>query len=230
LSAHIAQTAPAANPTVRADSSQTLAALQQHAFRQHGSGWSIDVKYPELTDAAHFNLATRRKMGSMVNGFKRELAVETASKDYPNYGSYLTGTYKAQVLKNGVVSVLLDYSTYVEGAAHPGGELASINYDSKTHRLLALSDLFRPKSPYLSRLSEMAIQSLEQNQYADSYAVHRGAGPAESNFKVFTLTDTELVLHFQTYQVAAGAAGSQQVVIPLTSLSSLLQPGFLPEP
>jgi hypothetical protein len=53
--------------------------------------------------------------------------------------------------------------------------------------------------------------------------VLRGAGPVESNFKVFTLTDTTLVLHFPTYQVAPGVAGPQQVVIPLETLAPLLQ-------
>jgi len=229
-SAQVAQTVKARKPVVIADGSQNLSALQPHEFRQDGNGWSIDVKYPELIDAARFNLVIRRKLDSMVKGLKRGLPPETADKDYPDYGSYLSGIYEAQVLRNGVVSILFDYSIYVSGAAHPGGELASLNYDSGSHRLLALSDLFRPKSPYLSRLSEIVVQSLEHNEYADTFAIHHGAGPMESNFKVFTLTDTELVLHFQTYQVAAGAAGPQQVVIPLSSLTGLLRQRFLPEP
>jgi hypothetical protein len=230
-SAQVAQTVRAGKLIVLPDRLGTLATLQQQEFRQHGNGWSIDVKYPELTGAAHLNLVIRRKLDWMVKGFKRGLPSATADiMDYPDYGSYLTGTYKAQILKSGIVSILFDYSIYVNGAAHPGGELASLNYDPNTHRLLALSDMFRPKSPYLSRLSEIAIQSLEQNEYADNFAIHHGAGPVEGNFKVFTLTDKELVLHFQTYQVAAGAAGPQEVVIPLTSLTALLKQRYLPEP
>jgi hypothetical protein len=40
---------------------------------------------------------------------------------------------------------------------------------------------------------------------------------------VFTLTDTDLVLHFPMYQVAAGAAREQTAVIPLERLASLLR-------
>ena len=216
-------------PAVKATMLAALPTLEEREFHQHTDRWSIDVKYPELAGADAFNLAIHRNLDSMVNDFKRGLP-ETASKGYPDYGAYLKGTYRAQGLKIGVISVLFDYETFFPGAAHPEGELASINYDSKGDRLLALSDLFRPKSAYVSRLSEMAIQSLDENEYADTHAVRNGAGPVESNFKVFTLTDTELVLHFQTYQVAAGAAGSQQVVIPLASLKPLLQPQFRPEP
>ncbi|HCC58154.1 MAG TPA: hypothetical protein DEQ47_13030, partial [Solibacterales bacterium] len=35
-------------------------------------------------------------------------------------------------------------------------------------------------------------------------------------------TDTALVLHFPTYQVAAGAAGAQTVYIPLETLAPWL--------
>jgi hypothetical protein len=228
LSAQIAlpQTVPGGTAIVLADGSGALPALQEREFNQHNDRWSINVKYPELAGADAFNLAIHRKLDSMVNGFKKGLLPE----DYPDYPAYLKGTYRAQILKSGVVSVLFNYETYFPGAAHPGGELASINYEFKEHRLLALSDLFRPKSPYVSRLSEIAIQSLDENEFADTHAVHRGAGPVESNFEVFTLTDTELVLHFQTYQVAAGAAGEQQVEIPLASLKPLLQPEFRSTP
>jgi hypothetical protein len=223
------QIVPAWTAAARADASQALPVLREREFHQHNNRWSIDIKYPELADADVFNLAVHRKLDSMVSEFKKGLPPATADKDYPDYASYINGTYRAQVLKDGVVSVLFDYSIYVTGAAHPGGELASINYDSNTHRLLALSDLFRPKSRYISRLSDIAIRSLDQNEFADNHAVLHGAGPVESNFKVFTLTDTELVLHFQTYQVAAGAAGSQDVVIPLAGLKPLLQQRFCPE-
>jgi Protein of unknown function (DUF3298) len=99
----------------------------------------------------------------------------------------------------------------------------SVNHDAGAGRVLALSDLFRPSADYLSRLSELAIAALKQQEYADKYAVDRGAAPVESNFRVFTLTDTSLVLHFPTYQVAAGAAGPQSVVIPLATLAPLLR-------
>src|SRR5262249_26342218 len=143
--------------------------------------------------------------------------IETARNEVkpgiPNEQANLDGKYTAATLKNGIVTVLLHWTTYVAGAAHPGDGMASINYDSSTRRVLALSDLFRPGVDYLSRLSQLAIASLERNEYLDPDTVRQGAGPIERNFKVFTLTDTSLVLHFPTYQVAAGAAGPKKAVI-----------------
>jgi hypothetical protein len=57
----------------------------------------------------------------------------------------------------------------------------------------------------------------------DQTAIRRGAAAVESNFKVFTLTDTDLVLHFPTNQVAASVAGPQQVVISLDTLAQFLR-------
>ena len=41
--------------------------------------------------------------------------------------------------------------------------------------------------------------------------------------KVFTLTDTNLVLHFPTYRVAAGAPGPLEVAIPLDTPARILR-------
>jgi Protein of unknown function (DUF3298)/Deacetylase PdaC len=201
--------------------------LQEHELIQHDDWWSIDIKYPVLEGDDDFNVAVRQHVNAMADEFTRALP-KTASKGYPDYGAYLKGTYAAQVLKNGVVAVLFEYSEYTPGAAHPWGTLASINYDARVRRMLALSDLFRARSGYVSRLSRFSIKSLDQRQYADKYAIRRGAGPVEKNFKVFTLTDTDLVLHFEQYQVAAGAMPSQEVVIPLTRLAPLLRRDYLP--
>ena len=208
---------------------QATIKLQDRQIRQHDDWWSIDIKYPEFEGADVFNMAVSQNVTANLNNFKKELP-KTATTGYPDYGAYLKATYTAQVLKNGVVSVLFDYDEYAPGAVHPWGVLASINYDTRVRRVIALSDLFRPQSHYVSRLSGLAIESLDKNDYADKHAIRDGAGPVESNFKVFTLTDTDLVLHFQQYQVAAGAMGSEQVVIPLTRLAPLLRKQYRPVP
>ena len=189
--------------------------MQHSEIQRYG----IRFEYPEIANAKSFNAAVHQIVDPLVRTFGSEPsqpgnAIEQA---------YLTGHYTASILKNGVVSVLLEWTQYFPMAAHPSGLMASVNYDSRSRRVLILSDIFRPGVNYLARLSEMAIASLSQQEFAVVEAVREGAGPVESNFRVFTLTDDTLVLHFQTYQVAAGAAGPQEVVIPLNSLTSLLR-------
>lgn len=200
--------------------------LQEREFTQHDAWWSIKIRYPVLEGADAFNTAVRENVRAMAHEFKKSLP-QTASNGYPDYGAYLTGSYTFRVLKNGVVSVLFEYTQYTPGAVHPWGLLASINYAPRAKRVLALSDLFRPGSNYVLRLSQLSIESLDLDEYAAKDAIRRGAGPVESNFRVFTLTDTALVLHFQQYQVAPGAVPSEEVVIPLGKLAPLLREDFV---
>jgi hypothetical protein len=200
---------------------------QEQELIQHDDWWSIRVKYPQIDGKNGFNESVRLSVTEITKRFRGELP-ETATKGYPDYGAYLNGTYTATVLKNGIVSVLFDYDEYTPGAVHPWGILACVNYDTREHRALTLADLFRPGADYVSRLSELAIASLEQREYAEKVAIQHGAGPVADNFKVFTLTDTALVLHFQQYQVAPGAAPAQEVAIPLATLAPILGERYRP--
>jgi uncharacterized protein DUF3298/peptidoglycan-N-acetylmuramic acid deacetylase PdaC-like protein len=219
-------TSYASLPTPLAAHPEVAVDLQEYTLSQHNDGWSIDIKYPAIEGADAFNTAVRQQVEATAEGFRRSLP-KTASKDYPDYGAYLKGTYRAQVLKNGIVTVLFQYDEYTPGAVHPWGLLTSINYDKRFRQVLALSDLFSPGCNYVSRLSRISIQSLEEHEYAEKTAIRHGAGPVENNFQVFTLTDTELVLHFQQYQVAPGAMPSEEVAIPLTRLAPLLRKPYL---
>ena len=202
--------------------------LRERKLQQHDDCWSIEIKYPIIEGDSTFNAAVLHRVSTVAAAFRKGLP-KTASKSYPDYGAYLKGKYGAQILTNGIVSVLFEYEEYVPGAAHPWGMMASMNYDSRSARFLRLSDLFRPGSNYLSRLSEISIHDLQEHEYAEETAIRRGAGPLEKNFAVFTLTDTELVVHFQQYQVAAGAVPSEQVSIPLKKLAPLLRKHYLAE-
>ncbi len=196
--------------------------LQERELNQHDDWWSIEIKYPIIEGDNTFNTAVLHHVTTIATGFRKGLP-KTASKGYPDYGAYLKGKYTAQILKNGIVSVLFEYGEYTPGAVHPWGAMASMNYNTRSARFLRLSDLFRPGIKYVSRLSAISIHELQQHEYAEETAIRHGAGPFEKNFEVFTLTDTELVVHFQQYQVAAGAVPSEQVSIPLTELAPLLR-------
>ena len=190
--------------------------------------WHITVKFPQIDGNEDFNSAVRRSATEQADQFRKQMEFFAADKDRSNGEGYMEGTYTATVQNNGVISVLFVYDEYTPGAVHPWGVMESVNYDTRNHRVLKLTDLFRPGSNYVARLSKLAIASLGQHPYADKQAIRQGAGPVESNFNVFTLTDSELVLHFQQYQVAAGVVPSEQVAIPLSSLAPILREQYHP--
>jgi len=202
--------------------------LQQRTLHEQSTHYSIDIKYPEIENDDLFNTAMHQAVASLTDPVKKDLP-EGAAPDFPE-AAYLKGSYSAAVLDNGIVSVLLDYDEYAPEAAHPWDVMSSVNYDSHTCRVLALSDLFRRGVNYVARVSKLAIADLDQGEYADHTAIRHGAGPVASNFKVFTLTDTALVLHFPMAQVAATAAGAQTAIIPLEKLAPWLNETWLRKP
>ena len=108
-------------------SSMTLGECE---LNQHDHWWSIEIQYPTIEGDNKFNTAVRQHVTALATGFRKGLP-RTASKGYPDYGAYLKGNYTADVLKDGIVSVLFNYEEYTPGAVHPRGMLASMNYDPR---------------------------------------------------------------------------------------------------
>ena len=197
--------------------------VREQVYRRGGDGWSITIKYPSIASLPKFNAAVIRQVHATAAKFLKEFP-GSPSEQFSNYSSYLNGVCTARVLRNGIISVLCDYGEYVAGAAHPWEVVTSVNYDSRTSRVLKLADLFNPGADYVSRLSKLSSELLMQRpEIPDEQSIRNGAGPVEQNFQVFTLTDDALIVHFQQYQVAPGVAPALQIEIPLTKLHPLLR-------
>lgn len=129
-----------------------------------------------------------------------------------------------QVLKN-ILPVRFDESFYSAGAAHPGTSILTVNYDLNSGEPISLASLWRPGSGYLDIISSYSIDALESKLGTDTDEMIRdGAGPKEENFEAFLLTDQGLLVIFNEYQVAAYAAGEQEITIPYSALQNILNP------
>jgi hypothetical protein len=199
-------------------SAQPEVRVQQREIHKN----TFHFKYPEIANAPQFNAAVRKILAPLMKEAGER--PRDANGDFDEGDTYVHGQYRATKLENGVISVLFTWTQSAATAVHPWGGMASINYDTRSGRVLKLAELFRPGVDYLSRLSQLAIASLIARRLDDEgAAVFQGAGPSQSNFKVFTLTNTALVLHFPAGQAAHHVLGDQEVVIPLDLLSDLLR-------
>lgn len=116
---------------------------------------------------------------------------------------------------------------YFAGGAHGSDELYAFNYDIKSHKEITIMD-FVGSLENLQRISlaikEQVVASLESTGWRiDSGAqmmLDEGAAPTSENYKDFNFNSDSLTVYFQKYQVAAGAAGSQQAVIYKNSLDA----------
>src|SRR6266540_1754520 len=140
-----------------------------------------------------------------------------------NNGSTLDVTYALLSQIGDIWSFKFDSSFYSDGAAHPGLNSFTLNYDLGQGRELALADLFLPNTNYLEEISKYCIAELSKQPFFDSSS-SSGAQPPLENYRNWNITPDGLMITFDEYQVAPYAAGPQKVVVPYSALQALINP------
>ncbi len=223
-----------------ATSTNTISALHYEnksiAETNTASYYTLKAHYPVfvLTDPA-----ITKKINNSVTGFINEEFISyrstyggTGGNTRTNGGVYGTSTVQidSMVIKNirlaNILPIRFDEEFYSAGAAHPGVNIVTFNYDLKTGEKISLAELFKSGSPYLEAISKASIKILKEKLGRGSSieTINTGAAAKEENFKVFLITDAGLKIIFTEYQVASYAAGEQEVTIPWKELQSILNP------
>ena len=199
--------------------------------------YTIDGEYPELEGDARFdkfNKEARNLVGREVAAWKTgetasasdsglEAATETQDSD-------LSIGYDFRLATDDLISVAFRVGAYSRGAAHPNSSTTVLNYDVKSGKKLSLSDLFNPKSDYLSVISSYCIKDLKQQakKVKDSMlsddSIASGASARADNYKAWAITRKGLWIIFDPYQVAPYAAGPQYVLVPYSALKDIIKP------
>jgi hypothetical protein len=191
---------------------------------------SVYVSIPVMTGADSavadpFNQAVADIVAENVTAFKDGLiqseATATPIPEIAEFPSFIQLTYEVFIADNDLISIRFHVTFYGAGAAHPGSYSVPLNYDLGTARVLELADLFQPDSPYLEVLSVYAFDTLTQ---ADMLFFPEGVEPRPENYRSWNITQDGLLLTFDEYQVAPYAAGPQQVVVPYSALTRIINP------
>lgn len=202
--------------------------------------YEIDVQYPQLSGSGSpnyekFNQMVRGLVTKKVAAFKEEMA--PSADDQPptessaeSMGSDLTIAYTIALAKDDLISVLFDVGSYSAGAAHPNSYSEVVNFDLKNGKLLKLADLFQPRSKHLQSIAAYCIADLKKQEkqkgedsMLDDDWIQRGAGPDTENYSSWTIGKKGLGIIFDSYQVAAYAAGPQHVLVPYSTLKDLIK-------
>jgi hypothetical protein len=135
--------------------------------------------------------------------------------------SFLEVTYDVVSQYDDIWSIKFFYNFYTNGAAHPGDFSHTINYDLGTGRELALGDLFLSGSNYLETISSYCITELGKQPFFDG-SFTTGADPTLENYRNWNISPEGLLITFDTYQVAPGAAGPQIILVPYDQLRDII--------
>lgn len=195
------------------------------------AGYSINVKYPQLTGLTNsdaqikINKAIEANINTVIKEFKQP---STGIRE-PLPGADLSTldisyTIQPNTTIPNLISIRLVESFFDSGAAHPGHVIETLNYNTSTGVEISLGDVFA-STGYLNRLSSYARAELEKKIGKDENLypqITSGTTPTEENFSSFIFADTGLIIVFQEYQVAAYAAGVQEVLVPYSAIRDIL--------
>lgn len=188
--------------------------------------YTITALTPQLTGSddprvAAFNQRLNDLVANQVDTFRQsfqQLPITPVSN-----GSTLDVKYTLVSQINDLWSFKFDLNFYADTAAHPGQNSVTLNYDLGHGRELALSDLFIPNSNYLETMANYCIGELKKEPFADVFT-DEGAKPTTENYRNWNITPDGLMITFDAYQVAPGAAGPQIINVPYSELQGQIDP------
>jgi len=192
--------------------------------------FEITIEYPEIAGvnpafAAKFNQLSKSRSMALYAAFKKDMMAQTAA-DLRNFPKGMTNTldvnYSIEWATDEIISISFINSTYT-GGAHGNYLTETLNFDLKNGKELKLADLFQTGVNYLKTISDYSIADLKTklDEMSDDDWIKNGAGPSAENYSSWNLTKKGLMITFDPYQVAAYAAGMQNVMIPYSKLENV---------
>jgi peptidoglycan-N-acetylglucosamine deacetylase len=135
----------------------------------------------------------------------------------------LTMDYETTNHSDDVISIVYTISEYT-GGAHPNSYFRTFTFNLTENELIEFDDLFIEGASPLETIAPLVQADLteQMGEFADAEWIERGTGEDPLNYQNFALTEDELIFYFPPYQVAAYAAGTFEVRIPLSDLSGIL--------
>lgn len=192
----------------------------------------VEIEYPRLVSdknglqARKFNDAMRRFINQEGNwALEDRRDVEKEQSDYwHDKEDYFELSYDIGLASNDFVSVEFSAAAYSWGAAHPVDYPLVFNFDLQRGKLIAMKDIFKPRSGYLSVLSNYCQSDLEGRLKTENlYGVFtENLAPKAKNFEKIVVTSKGLKVLLGECNVTPCAAGTQFVIVPFDVVKEML--------
>jgi hypothetical protein len=191
----------------------------------------VYLQYPTLRSSNYlseavesFNQNIRLLVEDEADAFLRSIEGFPIGPEFTPHPSTLLSGYRIFIANEKLISLILDFSQFPLGAAHPLPYTIAITYDVQNMQVVNLVDLFQTDSNYLNLIAEFSRISLEDQQMM---FFDEGIQPRLENFDTWCISPDGLIIFFDVYQVAPYAVGPQQVVISFDELKEILKPELL---
>ncbi len=216
-----------------------------YEYVENAPYYTVDAIYPRITLLADAS-ANAKAEATMEQSIADDIAQFKTDGNFANLTAediriqglgddrkYAIGfTYQEYQGSSTVSYVFLEYQDTL--GAHPNAFYKTFTFDKQGNKL-GLADLFTANSSYLSALSVPAYKdvvaqltqkwgSAPDASMLDTARI--GTEPSPEALQFYYISGVNLHLLFPPYQVAAYAAGTFDVSIPLSSLGTILKPEF----
>ena len=185
---------------------------------------SISAKYPVLSknekskfittlnktfaDVKNDFIASVKEMTDDIEEFYEEMDEEYKETEMFPYENIMT--YEITRNSDGIFSITFNESFYT-GGVHPFGSCLSYTYDTKTEKELTLCEI-------LGKTQKETDEFVIENFYNEYEEEDLWDLEEEAPYVSFYMTEDELILYFQQYQIAPYAMGYPAVSILLDTL------------
>ena len=193
---------------------------QKIEFKEERKFYTIEVAYPRFGHAA-----IDRQIEAWARQTARDFADTGRDADGEPNRWAMELSYEVPRNDNAMAGVVFSEYSYT-GGAHPNTNFQTFNFFKSDGMQVEIAELFSVRG--IQRISDMSIAQLKRDLggpdgMSDIDWIKKGAGPNARNFQSFVMLPRELVIYFDPYQVAAYAAGPQEVHIPLSQLGDVLR-------
>lgn len=188
-----------------------------------------DITYPIITISNNKDSQEKinKKIGGDVETWREDLnkSAKQYEEDYKDIQGELipfeiVSKYQVGLNKNNILSIPIDYYQYT-GGAHGLTIRNGYNFKVNTGTLLKLGDLFKEKYDYVTIINNEVKKQIAQKpeDYFDNGTVFKTIKPDQE----FYLTNSEIVIYFQLYEIAPYVGGIREFKIPYSEIKDGLK-------
>jgi len=186
--------------------------------------YTVYASYPVMTGKDEAS----QKMGSFVMDeislYESEMAANAGAK-YDVKPEFLL-TYKPYIYADSLVS--FKFVTYTDsGVSKTVNYIDTFVFDRTTGTSVALTDLFKEDTDFISAIAENAKAELLKNQmlndHYDETKFVSGTAATVGNYSTFAVTENGILFFFNQGQIASPMAGSFEALVSFESLKDVLK-------
>lgn len=204
------------------------AQVQTIKEEQDSNQYSAAIAYPHIAGLTKIrtqetvNTKIKELIVATTIRFKHDVQKMQSDNARGEYKNSLDITYQIIQANDHIISIAFTISEYMSGAAHPNSYTIPFNYSLSTNRELTFTKIFKEPARVIPIISEYATKELLEKYPDFQDFIQEGAAPRADNFQKFVLTQDDLVIIFDPYQVGPYAAGVIKIAAPNALLSSYL--------